>query len=45
VDQLRGGGGDDDLDAADGAGSDVVDGQKGADTCTADAGDTVKHCP
>jgi uncharacterized repeat protein (TIGR01451 family) len=45
LDKLFGGPGADDLNAADGAGSDLVDGQGGTDTCSADPGDTVKHCP
>jgi uncharacterized repeat protein (TIGR01451 family) len=45
LDTLLGGGGGDSLDTADAAAGDVADGQKGTDTCTADGGDTVKHCP
>ena len=43
-DELRGGIGNDDLDAVDGDGGDLVRGQRGTDTCTADAGDTTGGC-
>jgi Ca2+-binding RTX toxin-like protein len=45
LDKLLGGGGDDGLDTSDGAAGDIADGQSGTDTCTADPGDTVQHCP
>jgi uncharacterized repeat protein (TIGR01451 family) len=44
ADKLLGGGGNDTLHAGDGLANDIVDGQSGVDTCTADPGDTVKHC-
>jgi len=44
ADVLRGGKGDDSVDGADGAPGDIVDGDAGTDTCTADPGDTVREC-
>jgi len=43
-DELRGGLGNDDLDAVDGDGGDLLRGQRGRDTCTADAGDAAGGC-
>jgi Ca2+-binding RTX toxin-like protein len=45
-DRLIGGNGADTLQAVDGvSGNDVLNGNGGTDTCTADAGDTIGKCP
>src|SRR5262249_50257503 len=41
---LRGGPGNARLDASDGAGGDIANGNIGTDPCTADGGDTAAHC-
>ena len=43
-DRLRGGPGHDDIDAVDGEAGDLVRGQGGLDTCSADAGDVASGC-
>jgi Ca2+-binding RTX toxin-like protein len=42
---LKGLGGVDKLDAAEGAGNDRVDGGTGNDVCQSDTGDTTLNCP
>jgi len=44
VDYLGGYAGNDSLNAADGAGGDVVEGSSGADTCSTDPGDVIIDC-
>jgi hypothetical protein len=42
---LKGLGGNDTLNAAEGTGNDRVDGGTGTDVCQTDAGDTKLNCP